>query len=398
MTVRTERIVVESQGAFIRIRRPAYWLFVACLVLGLLELGSTLAPDRDGVATALWASIAVNGVFAIVFLQILSRLDLFEREPPTVRAAAMTWGGIVCVAFAMVANNAALVVLAELTDTKWARTWGPAIIGPINEEWLKALGVVMLVLIVREHFDRSIDGLIYGALVGLGFQVVENLTYAVHFAALNPNSDMAGALTVTFTRVLVAGPFSHPLYTGAAGLGIAFFVTQTRRRFATRLGVMIGLFALALAMHGLWNLPMPDAVPNGLAIPLTYGKGLIILGLFLMLYHFAARAEWRWFVTTMSDEDESVITTEDLTEMRSLRSRRKARQKAARRWGKHASQLLRQLQRELVNLATLVARDQRRGDENPESPDVAAVKRNISAIRTELAQAKGEPPPPPERD
>ncbi|MQM26814.1 PrsW family intramembrane metalloprotease [Glycomyces albidus] len=393
MTVRTERIVVESQGAFIRIRRPAYWLFVACLVFGLLELGSVLAPDRADIATALWASIAVNAVLAIVFLQILSRLDLFEREPPTVRAAAMAWGGIVCVALAMVANNAALVVLAELTDTKWARTWGPALVGPINEEWLKALGVIMLVLIVREHFDRSIDGLIYGALVGLGFQVVENLTYAVHFAALNPNSDMTGALTVTFTRVLVAGPFSHPLYTGAAGLGIAFFVTQTRRRFSTRLGVMIGLFALALGMHGLWNLPMPDAFPNGLAIPLTYGKGLIILGLFFMLYHFAARAEWRWFVTTMSDEDESVITTEDLTEMRSLRSRRKARQRAARRWGKDASSLLGQLQRELVNLATLVARDQRRGDENPDSPDVAAVKRNISAIRTELAQTKGEPPP-----
>ncbi|GAA2261432.1 hypothetical protein GCM10009853_013140 [Glycomyces scopariae] len=389
MTVRTERIVVESQGAFIRIRRPAYWLFVACLVYGLLELGRVFSPDYGDIATALWASIAVNAVLAVVFLQILSRLDLFEREPPTVRAAAMAWGGIVAVALSMLANNAALVVLAELADAKWARTWGPAIIGPVNEEWLKALGVVMLVLIVREHFDRSIDGLIYGALVGLGFQIVENLTYAVNFAALNPNSDMAGALTVTFTRVLVAGPFSHPLYTGAAGLGIAFFVTQTRRRLGTRLGVMIGLFALALGMHGLWNLPMPDAFPAGLRIPLTYGKGLIILGLFIVLYRFAARAEWRWFVTTMSDEDEAVITTDDLTEMRSLRSRRRARKRAEKRWGKDASALLRQLQRELVNLATLVARDQRRGEDRPDSPDVAAVKRNITAIRTELDQKKG---------
>lgn len=392
MNLRTERVVVESQGAFIRLRRPAYWLFVACLVFGLLELGRVLSPDYGDIATALWASIAINAVLAIVFLTILARLDLFEREPPTVRAAAVCWGGLAAVAFSMVANNAALVVLAELTDTQWARTWGPAIIGPLNEEWFKAMGVVMLVLIVREHFDRSIDGLIYGALVGLGFQVVENLTYAINFAALNPNSDLTGALSVTLTRVLVAGPWSHTLYTGAAGLGIAFFVTQTRRRLSVRAGVAIGLFGLALAMHALWNLPVPGGLTPALAIPLTYGKGLIILGLFFVLYNSAARAEWHWFVTTMSDEDEAVITTDDLTEMRSLYSRRKARKLAAKQWGKPAAHLLRKLQRELVNLATLVARDQRRGEPVPDGPDVAAVKRNIAAIRAELAEAKRSGP------
>ncbi|HEX2143190.1 MAG TPA: PrsW family intramembrane metalloprotease [Glycomyces sp.] len=389
MTVRTERVVVESQGAFVRMRRPAYWIFVACLVYGLLELGRVLSPDYGDIATALWAAIGVNAVVAVIFLDILARLDLFEREPPTVRVAALCWGGLAAVAFAMLANDAALVVLAELTNAQWARKWGPPIVGPLNEEWLKAIGVVMLVLIVREHFDRSIDGLIYGALVGLGFQIVENLTYAINFAVMNPNSDVAGALTVTFSRVLVAGPWSHPLYTGAAGLGIAFFVTQTRRRLSTRWGVAIGLYALALAMHGLWNLPLPSSMPTALAIPLSYGKGLIILGLFFMLYHFAARAEWHWFVTTMSDQDEMVITTEDLTEMRSLRSRRKARKRAAKRWGKRASHLLGQLQREQVNLATLVARDQRRGEVAQDGPDVAAVKRNIAAIRFELAEAKG---------
>jgi RsiW-degrading membrane proteinase PrsW (M82 family) len=382
VSVRTERVVVESQGAFVRLRRPAYWLFVACLVYGLIELGRVLSPDYGDIATALWASIGVNAVLAVVFLDILARLDLFEREPPTVRAAAMLWGGLAAVAFAMLANNAALVVLAEFTDAQWARTWGPPIVGPLNEEWLKALGVVML--------DRSIDGLIYGALVGLGFQIVENLTYAINFAVMNPNSDVAGALNVTFARVLSAGPWSHPLYTGAAGLGIAFFVTQTRRSLSARWGVAIGLYALALGMHGLWNLPLPSRLPTALAISLSYGKGLIILGLFFVLYHFAARAEWRWFVTTMSDQDEAVITTEDLTEMRSLRSRRKARKRAQNRWGKRAAQLTRQLHRELVSLATLVARDQRRGEEVPDGPDVAAVKRNIAAIRAELAEAKAE--------
>ncbi|GAB3231771.1 PrsW family intramembrane metalloprotease [Glycomyces halotolerans] len=392
MTVKTERIVVESQGAFIRLRRPAYWVYVACLIFGLIGLGRVLSPDYEDIAGALWASIAINGALAVVFLWILDRLDLFEREPVTVRAAAMCWGGLAAVSFSMIANDAALVVLADITGPEWARTWGPAVAGPLNEEWLKAVGVVMLVLIVREHFDRSIDGLIYGALVGLGFQVVENLSYAVNFAVINPNSDWAGSMSVTFTRVLVAGPWSHPLYTGAAGLGIAFFVTQNRRPMAVRVAVAAGLFALAMAMHTLWNLPAIPGLSGWVTVPLAYGKGLVILALFLVLYHFAARAEWRWFVTTMSDQPEEIITTEDLTSMRSLRSRHKARNEVTKEFGKRAGHLHGQLQRELVNLGTLLAREQRRGDDGEDAPDVAAVKRNIAAIRTELAEAKREAP------
>ena len=388
MSVRTERVVIESQGAFIRMRRPAYWLYVGCLVYGLIALGRVLSPDYEDIAAALWASIAVNGLLAVVFLWILSRLDLFEREPVTVRAAAMCWGGLAAVAFAMTANDAALAVIADAAGTRWARAWGPAIAGPINEEWLKALGVVLLVLIVREHFDRSIDGLIYGALVGLGFQVVENLTYAVNFAVINPNSDLSGSMSVTATRVLVAGPWSHPLYTGTAGLGIAYFVTQHRRPLRVRAGVAAGLFVLSMAMHALWNLPIAPGLDSWLTVPLTYGKGLIILALFFVLYHLAARAEWRWFVTTMSDQGEEIVTTEDLTTMRSLGSRRRARNEAARRWGKRAGHLQGLLQREQVNLATLLAREQRRGGAGggEEAPDVSAVKRNIAAIRAELSE------------
>lgn len=390
MNVPTERVVIESQGAFIRVRRPAYWIYVACLIFGLIGLGRVLSPEYGDIAGALWGSIAINAALAAVFLWILARLDLFEREPVTVRAAAMCWGGLAAVSFSMIANDAALVVLAQFNDAGWARTWGPAIAGPLNEEWFKTIGVIMLVLIVREHFDRSIDGLIYGALVGLGFQVVENLTYAINFAVINPNSDWAGSMTVTFTRVLVAGPWSHPLYSGTAGLGIAYLVTQVRKPMRVRLLVAVGLFALSMAMHALWNLPGVPGLDGWLAVPLTYGKGLIILGLFFVLYHFAARAEWRWFVTTMSDQPETVVTTEDLTTMRSLRSRRKARNRDAKRWGKRAAQLRGRLQNELVRLATILAREQRRAVAVDDAPDVAAVKRNIVAIRAELAEVTGD--------
>lgn len=388
MTVQTERIVVESQGAFVRVRRPSFWLFAGMLVFGLINLGGVLAPSFEQIAGALWVSIALNGALALAFWWVLSRLDLFEREPVAVRLAAFLWGAIASIAVSMAANNSALIVFAAHRGSDWARNWGPVIAGPINEEWFKALGIVLLVLIVREHFHRPMDGLIYGALVGLGFQVVENVTYAVNFAVINPNSDWAGALSATVVRIAVAGPWSHPLYTAVAGLGIAYLVTQPRRPLPGRLMVAVSLFVLAMAMHALWNLPFPNDVNPLLVITLTYGKGLFILALFVLLYSAAARREWHWFVATMSNQPEHVISTEELTSMRSLRSRIHARKAAQSELGKHGRVLVGQLQGELVALGESLARVQRSSGDPEEAPDVQARKRNVDAIREELARLR----------
>ncbi|WP_025274503.1 PrsW family intramembrane metalloprotease [Haloglycomyces albus] len=397
-TVPTEHVVLEGQGAFIRVRRPSYWLFAGCLAFGLISLGSTIGNEYDGVAGALWMSVAVNGVLAAVFIWIIGKLDLFEKEPPTVRAAAMCWGALPAVAFSIVTNNAALQVMASSEGVEWARRWGPAIAGPLNEEWYKALGIVLLVLIVREHFHRPIDGLIYGAMVGIGFQVVENITYAVNFALVNPNNEWAGSIAVTVTRLAVAGPWSHPLYTAVAGLGISYCVTQSRKPWTSRVTAVVVGFATAVCMHALWNMPLSENINPGWAILLTYGKGFIILAFFIVLYLAAARIEFSWFVTTMSDQDTDVITTGELTAMRSLRARRKARKAVAKKYGKDTAQLLRQLQNEQVSLGESLGREYRRSaDNDPDvAPDVAAAKRNIAAIRSRMnertsAEEEGTP-------
>ncbi|QSB03899.1 PrsW family intramembrane metalloprotease [Natronoglycomyces albus] len=395
MTVHTERIIVESQGAFVRVRRPAFWLFAGLLVFGLINIGGVLGPSFDQIAGALWVSIAINGALAAAFWWVLARLDLFEREPVAVRMAAFLWGAIASIAVSMMANNSALIVFAANFGSDWARTWGPAIAGPINEEWFKALGVVLLVLIVREHFHRPMDGLIYGALIGLGFQVVENVTYAVNFAIINPNSDWAGALSATIIRIAVAGPWSHPLYSAVAGLGIAYFVTQRRRSTAQRAAVAGSLFVLSMAMHALWNLPFAPDLNAGLILVLTYGKGLIILGLFVLLYSAAARREWRWFVDTMSNQPEWVISTDELTSMRSLRSRLQERKAIQKELGKDGRSLLTQLQRELVSLGESLARVQRSSGDPEEAPDVQASKRNLAVIREELARLRAKKNPQP---
>lgn len=378
------RVVMEGQGTFVRVRRPAYWLYVGLLAFGLLYIGDKFSGAFDHLAGALWVPIVLNGLLAVLFVWILGRMDLFEREPAAVRAAALLWGALVATSVAIIANNAMVSLITKLYGVNFATKWGAALAGPINEEWLKTLGVVCIVLIVREHFQRSMDGLIYGAFVGLGFQVVENLTYAINNAVSNPNSDLAGSVSVTLLRILIAGPWSHPVYSGVAGLGIAFAVTQTGRKWWVRYGVAVLCFLAAWALHFLWNSPLPSWLPKGLAFFAVYGKGALILVFFFVLYGISARREWHWFTEIMHDEPESVITPEELESMRTLRTRRHARRKAAKDYGLYGKRIVTRLQRAQIVLGEAKARCERADGDLAAAPDVLVARANIVGIREEL--------------
>ena len=60
-----------------------------------------------------------------------------------------------------------------------ASTWGPAVTGAAVEELVKVAGVVAIALLAPRQINSVVDGFVYGALVGLGFQVVENIVFAL---------------------------------------------------------------------------------------------------------------------------------------------------------------------------------------------------------------------------
>ncbi|CAM3215468.1 PrsW family intramembrane metalloprotease [Stackebrandtia soli] len=380
------RVVVEGQGTFVRVRRPAYWLYVLVVGFGLVHIGETMADGLQQLSTALWIAIILNGILAVGFVWILARMDLFEREPAAVRAAAFLWGGLAATSLAIIANNNLLALLTKEYGVAFTTKWGPAIAGPLNEEWLKTLGVVLLVFIVREHFNGALDGLIYGALIGLGFQVVENLTYAINYALNNPNSDLAGSLSITLTRIVVAGPWSHPIYSGVAGLGIAFAVTS-RRSATLRYGAAVAGTIAAWAAHFLWNSPMPSWLPSALTVFLSFGKGVLILVFFVVLYRYAVRREWHWFGEIMKGQPAAVITADELDQMRTLGTRKKARNAAVGVYGPNGKRLVGRLQRAQVELGEALARAKRANVDPEFALDVIVARTNVLSIRDELDAA-----------
>jgi RsiW-degrading membrane proteinase PrsW (M82 family) len=125
---------------------------------------------------ALAASIIATVVPTIVYVFVLWWFDRYEKEPIGLLAIAFFWGAIPAVVLSIIGEVIAGVPLSTL-DAASSEMIGSSAIAPFVEESVKGLIVFVLYWIFYKEFDSPIDGIIYGALVGHGFGMTENLFY-----------------------------------------------------------------------------------------------------------------------------------------------------------------------------------------------------------------------------
>jgi hypothetical protein len=119
---------------------------------------------------------------------------------------------------------------------------------PIVEELSKALGVLLIFWLLRAEFDNMRDGIVYGALVGLGFNWFEAALYVAQGFAEYGTPPFGAQLG---TRYALFGFGGHALFTGLFGAFLGMGL-QTRRTWLRYLAPLIGL-VLAIAAHMLNN-------------------------------------------------------------------------------------------------------------------------------------------------
>ena len=136
--------------------------------------------------------------------------------------------------------------VTDLEITSWTTT-------PVIEETLKLLGVLGLAFIPAVKLRRSLDGLFYGVLVGVGFLVCESFFYTIS-NLINNSGNLVGTLIAMITvRGLMGGIMCHPIYTGIIGTGIGYAFTKKDKNITTRGGILAATIALSLVLHSIWN-------------------------------------------------------------------------------------------------------------------------------------------------
>lgn len=185
---------------------------------------------------------------AFFFSWFIYWLDRYEKEPRWLLFMAFFWGGFVAIIGALIGSLILDVgFTAILQDETLVDIAGGSITAPFVEEFWKGLAVLAVVLIFRKEFDSILDGVVYGAIAGLGFAATENVLY---FMGQYADGGWAGMFTNFALRIGVFA-WGHPFYTAFTGIGFA--VARMNHNILIKIiAPVIGYF-LAVFAHSFHN-------------------------------------------------------------------------------------------------------------------------------------------------
>ena len=368
------------------VRVPAFWIMLVVLAAGAVRMSELVARFGAAYPKATVASVLLFALLAVPFWLFLSELDFLEREPTELLVLAFGWGAVVATSVSIPAGMALENLVAKLGSPGLAAAWGPAIAGPTVEEVAKTLGVVAIVLIARSQVNSVLDGVVYGAMVGLGFQIAEDVVFAVGAVALAGQGDQVQPVVATFLlRGLLSGVWSHTLFGALAGAGVGYLVVRRERGRPHRIGVAALAVTGAWASHVLWNSPLlSDGPGNGVLalLGVLLLKGLPPLLVTLLLVRRVHDREADFYVERLARLGDPELATEgELAALGSGSRRAAARRLAAARAGRRARTAVRRLQRAQARLAVELSRAPAGTGDEPAARRAEAVRHQRAVLR-----------------
>lgn len=221
---------------------------VGFIVLGVIALAvAAYLVYAIGAMAAAVAALMALVPLAIVLLAV-RWIDRWEPEPKPALAFALLWGAAASVAIALLTSfgvqlGGALVGIGPSVAVDFATS---VIQAPIVEEAAKGFGILLLFWAFRRHFDGPVDGIVYGAMVAVGFAFTENIQY--FGLAL---SSVDGGVGETFFLRGILSPFAHVMFTTCIGAVLGY--ASRRATPAAGFGYFLLGLIPAIALHALWN-------------------------------------------------------------------------------------------------------------------------------------------------
>jgi protease PrsW len=317
-------------------------LACALIVLGIDLLQSIASAGHSAVPFLIALPLALLPVPLLAAIVLL--LDRLEPEPRGNLVLCFAWGAGVAALLAAIINTAGLLFITQPDLGRSNGEFISATFGaPVVEETLKGAVLFWLLWRRRDEFDGPTDGIMYAAMVGLGFAMMENIGYYIG-ALVRPEVGGAQLLGATFVFRGLLSPFSHPTFTSLTGIGVAYAATHRRGGWAAVTG-LIG----AMILHGLWNGLAKYGVAGIAAAYLLVAWVLIALVAVVVAdRRRTVRLIWRFLPAY---EGTGVVTDADLRMLSSLRARRAARRRARHTGGTAAARRMTNYQLAATELA-----------------------------------------------
>lgn len=217
-------------------RRDRYWRLLAAGI-GLFALFSFVAAG-SGSELAVYGALALGSfVVPVVYVTYLAEADILAARPLRL-ALTFVLGAALGLPVA--------IWLQELSGAAPGAA-GAALMIAVIEELAKVLGVAWLLGRATSRFQM--DGVVYGAAAGMGFAAFETALFGV--ARLGAPDVL---LATVWLRSLLA-PFGHGTWTAI----VCATIWGRKGGGPLRVdGAVVGAFALAVALHALWDWqPLP---------------------------------------------------------------------------------------------------------------------------------------------
>jgi RsiW-degrading membrane proteinase PrsW (M82 family)/pSer/pThr/pTyr-binding forkhead associated (FHA) protein len=227
-------------------------VIVTLIVSGLIGIATLTEKGTSSIVVAL--TVPLIPALAIVLLA--NFIDRFEREPWFLRLAAFLWGAIIAVPPSRVIEAFGGTMIQNwLGDIN--NPLGSLLLGlnaGIPEEAFKGLGILIMYWLLRDEFDNVTDGIVYGALIGAGFALVENFGY---FA-----ENTKDFFWVLIIGRVVLGWLSHSTFTICFGVALGY-IRHTRIRWQ-QIVIPVAGYLVAVLFHSAFD--FVDWFANGLVI------------------------------------------------------------------------------------------------------------------------------------
>lgn len=175
---------------------------------------------------------------AIIYVVWIRNTERYNREPWGAIFAVFVWGATIAVVISVFMELFFGVHLSRIFPE--SSIFAVILLAPLIEEFAKPLGIGNVRHVIREPED----GLVYGAICGLGFAGTENLIYEWNAAM---NGDVAVFVMTVMVRS-VASILVHAGATAITGYGFALILMEKRH-----IGRIAPFYLAAVFIHGAYN-------------------------------------------------------------------------------------------------------------------------------------------------